>query len=585
MSVDLDVSSTVVESEVIEQGVTLSASTPVVESEVSTPVVQITALNEIVETPVVNPELMGVNPYLAESMDARITSVRAVPGFDTVALSFTLAGDDFDYIEIRRSDTDRFDDSSLVGSSKGNYTDSVEPNREYFYWFALVGLSGIRSSVYGPVNATTGVNAVAVGQALGPFLSTHNLSSNLQDAIRAVLAVDWATEQARIDGLINQSSVYVDSAYGSLLQQFQTIANQLATDQVAANASIEETKEISVDTYQAVATAEAALRSEFTQGLNTTQANIDAETLTRTSENAALSQRLNDLDATLTTQTNTLTASISNEETTRISETAALANEISGIRSEFAGLTHSTNASIAQESSTRSAENQALAQQVTELDATVESAGQINSVRVQELSDAILDNEQATSQKLVSLAGRVDTNEGSLTTLSKTVVDNESAISQTVSNLTTRVGNNESSLTAVGKSIDGIKTEYTITADANGRVAGISLISSNESSSFSVLAQKFEVVNDKNEAITPFKVVDGTTYIDTAMIESLEASKITATTLSAIQANMGTITAGTLKSDNNRFAIELDNGKLEVRDESGKVRVRLGNLADTGDAS
>lgn len=86
----------------------------------------------------------------------------------------------------------------------------------------------------------------------------------------------------------------------------------------------------------------------------------------------------------------------------------------------------------------------------------------------------------------------------------------------------------------------------------------------------------------------PFTVNGGEVFIDTAligdatitdaMILDLDASKVTVDNLAAISANLGDITAGTLKGPNDRFRIDLANNRLEVYDENNTLRVRLGDL-------
>ena len=91
--------------------------------------------------------------------------------------------------------------------------------------------------------------------------------------------------------------------------------------------------------------------------------------------------------------------------------------------------------------------------------------------------------------------------------------------------------------------------------------------------------------------VTPF-TVDGTTgtvfmnaamikdaTITNAMIEEVAAEKVTAIQLSSIAANLGEITAGSLTGPNGRFQIDLANNRLDVFDENGTLRVRLGDLS------
>lgn len=105
---------------------------------------------------------------------------------------------------------------------------------------------------------------------------------------------------------------------------------------------------------------------------------------------------------------------------------------------------------------------------------------------------------------------------------------------------------------------------------------------------FAVLADRFSVFDGTDGAVVPFQVVNGEVFINSAVIAdasitsaqiaSLAADKITAANLSAISANLGTITAGQLNSANDRFKIDLANERLEVYDTSGNLRIRIGQL-------
>ena len=112
---------------------------------------------------------------------------------------------------------------------------------------------------------------------------------------------------------------------------------------------------------------------------------------------------------------------------------------------------------------------------------------------------------------------------------------------------------------------------------------------SNGEKAFAVLADRFGVYDGTDGAVQPFQVVNGEVYINTAvintasitsaMIESVSADKITADNLAAIDADLGNITAGTLKGPNNRFQIDLGNNVLKVYDASGTLRVQIGDLS------
>lgn len=107
--------------------------------------------------------------------------------------------------------------------------------------------------------------------------------------------------------------------------------------------------------------------------------------------------------------------------------------------------------------------------------------------------------------------------------------------------------------------------------------------------SFAVLADRFGVYDGVDGAVSPFQVVNGQVFINTAVIAdasigsakigSIGVDKIDANSLSAISADLGSITAGNMSGPNNRFQIDLANNRLSVFDANGNLRVRIGDLS------
>ena len=106
-------------------------------------------------------------------------------------------------------------------------------------------------------------------------------------------------------------------------------------------------------------------------------------------------------------------------------------------------------------------------------------------------------------------------------------------------------------------------------------------------SEFAILADRFTLAHPGGDR-SPFHVANGEVYINSAFIAdasinsaqigSVNADKITAATLSALSADMGTLTAGELVSPTGKFNINLTTGVLEVYDAAGQLRVKLGVL-------
>ena len=124
-----------------------------------------------------------------------------------------------------------------------------------------------------------------------------------------------------------------------------------------------------------------------------------------------------------------------------------------------------------------------------------------------------------------------------------------------------------------GVSIEQLEDSYTISVNQNGRVIGsIKLDGSGGTSTFAVLADKFVVINPTNDAngITAFVVgnVNGTPTVgingNLIVDDTILARHIDVSTLSAISANVGTVTAGVVQSSNGKVVLDLNNGTFTI---------------------
>jgi hypothetical protein len=218
-----------------------------------------------------------------------------------------------------------------------------------------------------------------------------------------------------------------------------------------------------------------------------------------------------------------------------------------------------------------------------------------------------------------------------------TVIDGRlTSTAQSVTNLTSTVGDHTTTLGIHGKVINGMEGSYSVSLDTNGVLTGFALVSKTDTNgrvttAFGVDAQNFYIgapaANKKPFIVTTVpQTINGITYpagtwidvafiatatigtahiadlavttgkiadlaVTNAKIESIHANKITAgfiaaeriegksitadklnvTNLSAISANLGTFT-----STNTSGTTVISGSNIEVKDTSGRVRVRLG---------
>jgi hypothetical protein len=121
---------------------------------------------------------------------------------------------------------------------------------------------------------------------------------------------------------------------------------------------------------------------------------------------------------------------------------------------------------------------------------------------------------------------------------------------------------------------DGLRAQFTVKVNADGHVAGFGLASGpaqadGTTSEFTVMADKFSILHPNATHPTApelvFTVANGVTSMDAAFITNLTAEHISVTTLDALTANMGTLTAGKLQSTDGLFVIDLDNKSMYIQ--------------------
>jgi predicted phage tail protein len=264
--------------------------------------------------------------------------------------------------------------------------------------------------------------------------------------------------------------------------------------------------------------------------------------------------------ADLTDADDSLEALIATETATRITESEAFTESISGLLTRMG----SAEAAIITEQSTRATADTAIASSVTALTSTVNS------------------------------------NHATVVSELETLTDAQTAQATSIGGLTTSVNGLTTTVTTHTSSINGIRGSYGVAINNNGHVSGFSLVSylvdngNAAESAFILQVDRFAVAKtDGTGTFYPFEIVGGTVYIKKAAIQVITADQIGVTQLSALSANLGTITSGSLNIGSGKFQVASDgtvtirnsatgqrlvitNSLIEVYDSAGTLRVRLG---------
>lgn len=219
------------------------------------------------------------------------------------------------------------------------------------------------------------------------------------------------------------------------------------------------------------------------------------------------------------------------------------------------------------------------------------------------------------------------------TALTKATGDIKS-LGERITTVQSKADGNTAAVQTHAQSINGLEAQYTVKVDVNGRVAGYGLATTPKNgtpeSKFIVNADRFGVGSTGKADVFPFTVdtqknrvgvngelvVNGKAIIDNLNAGTIHGDKIAANTLnanriragsvtarelgvdklSAISADMGNISGGSLNLGGGRFTVDnngrvsmsaasgkvgmkMTNDGIEVYDENGVLRVKLGKLS------
>jgi len=210
-----------------------------------------------------------------------------------------------------------------------------------------------------------------------------------------------------------------------------------------------------------------------------------------------------------------------------------------------------------------------------------DTAKQVQSVAQGEgIDDAVI---PATSlqdqlQFEISLISEVDTVFGSVAQFNEDrLTEAQRAAEATISEMITRrnkTTQQSASVTETVQVLEGVKAQWAISVNVNNQVEGLVKLSADDSeSNFTVVADTFQVAQPGQaggSAVPVFVIgtVDGQDKValrgDMIVDGDITADKLSVSQLSAIVANIGTITAGVLKSSDDKMIIDLDNKEIII---------------------
>lgn len=304
-------------------------------------------------------------------------------------------------------------------------------------------------------------------------------------------------------------------------------------------------------------------------------------------------------------------AAIETVDLARVTDVSALSGRIDTIEATA----NSNSAAITSEAVTRANDDTAIAASVTTLSSTVSQ----NTADIATEATARANADSALTTTINSLTTSVNSNTSNISSIQTAYTTADTALSNRIDTVEamTEAGTADGfyRLTAVSSPSDGSAAEFAVEVKASSSAsftsAGMRLQAfSNGTSRVKFLVDQFIIANSSGTYI-PFTVSAGNlianaitsvgnvsglgdlalvdkltsanlaTYMDTgiistayignaqitdAKIASISASKISTTTLSAISANLGSITAGTISSQNGKMTINLNSNYILMAD-------------------
>jgi Phage T7 tail fibre protein/Domain of unknown function (DUF1983) len=159
----------------------------------------------------------------------------------------------------------------------------------------------------------------------------------------------------------------------------------------------------------------------------------------------------------------------------------------------------------------------------------------------------ILNTNNVKLSSTESLGQRLDTIQTSLNGVSASITSEavarsqaDSSLASQISTINSTLGSNTATITTLQSVTNGLQAKYSVAVDVNGNVSGFSLNSTGAQSAFTVVADRFAIVdpNGGNPTV-PFEVSGGIVRIKDAAVSNLSVGSIGSGTYNGVM-SMGT---------------------------------------------
>ncbi len=217
-------------------------------------------------------------------------------------------------------------------------------------------------------------------------------------------------------------------------------------------------------------------------------------------------------------------------------------------------------------------------------DAAIAAAIDANRANVGVRTEVLVraQNDLALAQQIDTVTAALGVTDANVTTLTQAVADGDSSLATQITNVESSVAGNTAAVQVLTESVDGVHTRFAVNLNAQNEVIGfIRLDGGVTGSNFTVAADNFYIskVGTAGGAAIPvfaIQTVDGVAkiafrgdmYADGTIIArhiaagTITADKLSVTSLSALSANLGTVTAGLIRNAADTLRFDLPNMRL-----------------------
>ena len=465
------------------------------------------------------------------------------------------------------------DAGNLQGAST---TTRVDINQQGIWYFRVAWVDNWGST---ELNYSGEIRAESAAVDLEPI---EKEISDLDDKINREVSeinLDLSETQQAVDELDTKTDQNLQGVREDLLAEIDTSVTTEKTERVSADEALAQSiSSVSADLSDEVTDRKAAVQQEATaratedtalgSRIDTVAADLSTETVNRTAAVQQESTARASADETLARQMTTVSselddevadrkAAIQTESAARTSADESLASQISQVQSNYQTADSQLDAAIRNEATARADADEALSSQITTVIADYEQGDITNSAAIQQESTTRASADGALGTRIDTVKAEAEDNAAAIQTESTARASADGVLGQRIDTVQAVANDNTASVsqhsTAIAGLEDGVETleaSWGVTLDVNGYCSGFAMNNDGDHAEALFRADTFAVGSPGTESLT-FVVQDGAVMMPGVRIQdgTIDAEKLSINDLSAISANMGTVTAGTMKTD------------------------------------